>query len=152
MAENCSSAVCMSSAISCANTSGSGKSSDSTSTTVTSVRSRTNRGPLLVRFRDVLRLKLTTQADRGLSALGSHFDLHVPVTLIETSASAPMQVLCQRSFHGIDGVFCLPETTELSGILTFRKKATIAPWVNARPTRCQHLEAGSPFVTTRRGG
>src|SRR5258708_37469160 len=81
MAENCSSAVCMSSAISCANTSGSGKSSDSTSTTVTSVRSRTNRGPLLVQFRDVLRLKLTTQADRGLSALRSRFDLHFPVTL-----------------------------------------------------------------------
>ena len=51
-----------------------------------------------------------------------------------------MQVLCQRSFHGIDGVFCLPETTELSGILTFRKKAPIAPWVNARPTRCQSEE------------
>jgi hypothetical protein len=107
---------------------------------------------LLVQFLDVLCLEVTTQANRGLSALGSLFDLHVPATVIETSAPAPMQVLCQRSFHGIDGVFCLPETTELSGILTFRKKATIAPWVNARPTRCQHLEAGSPFVTTRRGG
>jgi hypothetical protein len=87
---------------------------------------------LLVQFLDVLCLEVTTQANRGLSALGSLFDLHVPVTLIETSAPAPVQVLCQRSFHGIDGVFCPPETTELSGILTFRKKATIAPWVNAR--------------------
>jgi hypothetical protein len=76
---------------------------------------------LLVQFLDMLCLEVTTQANRGLSALGSLFDLHVPVTLIETSAPAPMQVLCQRSFHGIDGVFCPPETTELSGILTFRE-------------------------------
>jgi len=41
---------------------------------------------LLFQFRDLLRLELTTQADRGLSALGSHFDLHVPVTLIQASA------------------------------------------------------------------
>src|SRR5260370_33888108 len=41
---------------------------------------------LLFQFRDLLRLELTTQADRGPSALGSHFDLHVPVTLIQATA------------------------------------------------------------------
>src|SRR5271154_4770018 len=41
---------------------------------------------LLVQFPDVLRLKVTTQANRGLSALRSLFDLHVPAALIEPPA------------------------------------------------------------------
>src|SRR6516162_6276944 len=58
---------------------------------------------LRVQFPDVLRLKVTTQANRGLSALRSLFDLHVPVTLIETSASALMQALCQRKSPELTG-------------------------------------------------
>jgi hypothetical protein len=37
---------------------------------------------LLVQLRDVVGLEVTTQANRGLSALRSPFDLHVAVTLI----------------------------------------------------------------------
>jgi hypothetical protein len=59
---------------------------------------------LLVQFPDVLRLKVTTQANRGLSALRSLFDLHVPVPLIETSAALPVHVLCQRKTRGIHKV------------------------------------------------
>src|SRR5260370_15767186 len=48
---------------------------------------------LLFQFRDLLRLELTTQADHGLSALGSHFDLHVPLTLIQAPASYTYNML-----------------------------------------------------------
>jgi hypothetical protein len=43
-------------------------------------------------------LELTTQADCGASALRTHFDLHVPATLIRASTAArsacivPMQI------------------------------------------------------------
>jgi hypothetical protein len=53
---------------------------------------------LLAQFRDVLRLEVTTQADPGLSALRSLFDLHVPVTLIQAfmatrnACIVPMQI------------------------------------------------------------
>jgi hypothetical protein len=53
---------------------------------------------LLFQFGDVLRLELTTQTDRGASALRSHFDLHVPATLIQAFTAArnacivPMQI------------------------------------------------------------
>jgi hypothetical protein len=56
---------------------------------------------LLFQFGDVLRLELTTQADRGPSALRSHFDLHVPATLIQAFTAArnacivPMQIFTE---------------------------------------------------------
>jgi hypothetical protein len=52
---------------------------------------------LLVQFPDVLRLKVTTQENRGRSALRSLFDLHVGATSIEAPASLLMQALCQRA-------------------------------------------------------
>src|SRR6516162_4891217 len=78
---------------------------------------------LVVQFPDVVRLKMTTQVNRGHSALRGLFDLHVPVTLIETSASALVQALCQRRSTELTG-FWPRETAELSGILIFRKRVT----------------------------
>src|SRR5260370_42388473 len=49
---------------------------------------------LLVQFRDVLGLEVTTQADRGLSALRSLFDLHVPGTLPSIHASTQCMYCC----------------------------------------------------------
>jgi hypothetical protein len=75
---------------------------------------------LPIQFGDVLRLELTTQADRGPSALRSHFDLHVPATLIQAFTAAryacivPMQI--SRNWR----VFWMRKTAELSGILIFR--------------------------------
>jgi hypothetical protein len=53
---------------------------------------------LLFQFVDMRRLKLTTEADRGFSALRCHFDLHVPAALIEAFTAVrnaclvPMQI------------------------------------------------------------
>jgi hypothetical protein len=44
---------------------------------------------LVGQFPDVVRLKVTTQVNRGFSALRGLFDFHVPTTLIETSAICP---------------------------------------------------------------
>jgi hypothetical protein len=53
---------------------------------------------LLVQLRNVLGLEVTTQADRGPSALRSLFDLHVPVTMSQAFTATrnacivPMQI------------------------------------------------------------
>jgi hypothetical protein len=74
---------------------------------------------LVGQFPDVVRLKVTTQANRGLPALRSLFDLHVPNHLDRR------QGYCMRCANaklgGFTG-FWLQETAELSGILIFRKK------------------------------
>ena len=78
--------------------------------------------PEHLQFPDVLRLKVATQANRGLSALRSLFDLHVPVTLIETSAPGVVHALCQRKTRGIHEDTGPREIAESSGILIFQKK------------------------------
>jgi hypothetical protein len=75
---------------------------------------------LLFQFGDVLGLELTTQADRGLSALRSHFDLHVPATLIQAFTSASYACIVPMQISRNWRVFWMRKTAELSGILIFR--------------------------------
>jgi hypothetical protein len=52
---------------------------------------------LTVQLRDVLRLELTTQAERGFSALRSLFDLHVPATLIQALTANTQCMHCANA-------------------------------------------------------
>jgi hypothetical protein len=52
---------------------------------------------LIVQLRDVLRLELTTQAERGFSALRSLFDLHVSAALIQALTANTQCMHCANA-------------------------------------------------------
>jgi len=53
---------------------------------------------LLLQFPDVLRLKATNQADRGLTAVRILFNPHCSLGSINASASQAKQIDCQEKF------------------------------------------------------
>jgi hypothetical protein len=55
---------------------------------------------LLFQFVDMLRLKLTTEADSGFSALRGHFDLHGRAALIEAFTAVRNACLVPMDISG----------------------------------------------------